>query len=579
MWLGVASCKLFGRTTYNQQLNAVAPSVYRNETAHSLPFFCTKNIPMQLRHLLIPALFAALTTTAAGTEKNVPSKLTSARVFLQGAQVTRTANASIPAGASTLVFTGLAQNMDPQSIQVTGKGGYTILSVNHRLNYLAESPKKKELDELQGRMKKLDKDFAHEKAMQDVWANEEQLLNKNASVGGQQNGVTLSQLTAVNDYIRERLRTVKAGWLAQQEKLTDLQTEKNKLQQQINELQALAQRPTSEVVLEISSPAAASASFALNYYVGQASWAPAYDLRATGTGKPMELLMKAAVTNNSGEDWDQVELSLSSGNPALGGVMPTLQPWTLYTWRPRPLYQENYGGAAPSARGAASEKLSESLVTMDALGSLPVNVSQQATTVEYAIATPFSVPSDGSPHTIAVQQHTLPATYAWYATPKLDKDVFLYARTTGWEDLSLLSGEANVYFEGTYVGKSFLQLATPKDTLDIGLGRDKGVVVERVKRKAANDKGVFGGKRTATVGWDITVRNTKNTAVNLELRDQWPLSPQSEIEVKLTDNGGATVDNTTGMLTWKLDLAPKESKKPGFAYTVKYPKEMPVVLE
>ncbi len=102
---------------------------------------------------------------------------------------------------------------------MTGKGGYQILSVNHRMNYLTESPKKKELEELRTRIKKLEKDYAYEKAMQDVWVNEEQLLQKNASIGGQQNGITASQLTAVNDYVRERLKAIKTNWLLQQEKL------------------------------------------------------------------------------------------------------------------------------------------------------------------------------------------------------------------------------------------------------------------------------------------------------------------------------------------------------------------------
>ncbi|MBS1939677.1 MAG: DUF4139 domain-containing protein [Bacteroidetes bacterium] len=532
---------------------------------------------MQYRHLLIPALFAALTATAADNGKNLPSKLTSAKIFLQGAQLTRTASTSLPAGASTLVFTGLSQNMDPQSIQVTGKGGYTILSVNQRMNYLSESPKKKELDELEARMKKMDRDIANENAMLAVWNNEEQLLIKNSSVGGQQNGVTLSQLTAVNDYIRERLRAVKAGQLAQQQKLADMQEDKVKLQLQIAQLQALGQRPTSEVVVEINSPAATSASFTLNYFVGQATWTPAYDLRASGTGKPIDLLMKAAVTNNTGEDWDQVELSLSSGNPTLGGVMPALQPWTLFTWRPVQDGNARYEAAPSMAK--KSEAVSEMAGMADALRGPVVNVSEQATTVEYAIATPFSVPSDGQPHTIAVQEHRLPATYTYIATPKLDKDAFLYARTTGWEDLNLLSGEANVFFEGTYVGKSQLNLSVPKDTLEISLGRDKGVVVERVKRKSTNEKSVIGGKRTVTIGWDITVRNTKGTAIELELRDQYPLSPQSEIEVKLTEEGDAAVDKNTGLFTWKLNLAPKETKKLGFAYSVKYPKDLPVVLE
>lgn len=536
---------------------------------------------MNIRTLFLSLPFTFLAPSQAQDGgKPIASKITESKVFMQGAQVTRTASTTLPAGSSTLVFTGLAQTLDAQSIQVTGKGGYTILSVNHRLNHLSESPRKKELEAVQERLKKATKDHAYERAMQEVWANEEQLLNKNSSIGGQQNGLTATQLMAVNDYVRERLRITKAGWLAQQEKLNALTEEMNKLQRQINELQSLAPRPTSEVVVEITSATETSASFALTYFVSGAGWTPAYDLRAKGVGQPIQLLMKAQVTNNTGEDWDKVALGLSSGNPTLGGVMPALNPWTLSNRRPSPRADARNKAKSPAFDDVQEvQALSFKEVSADAVRFAPVILQQQATTVEYNVSTPFSVPSDGSPRMIGVQEHSISASYKHYATPKLDKDAFLYARTTGWEELSLLSGEANVFFEGTFVGKSYLELDVPKDTLDISLGRDKGVVVERVKRKASNEKAIIGGSRTITIGWDLTVRNTKGTAVDLEIRDQYPLSPLGEIEVKLTEKGGATVDDKTGLLTWDLHVAPKETKKLGFAYTVKHPKDMPVVLE
>jgi uncharacterized protein (TIGR02231 family) len=217
---------------------------------------------------------------------------------------------------------------------------------------------------------------------------------------------------------------------------------------------------------------------------------------------------------------------------------------------------------------------------MNEVSSLVANtVSQRTTTMEFAIDAPFSVPADGLAHTVSVNTNTIPATYVYYCTPKLDKDAFLYARTTGWEAMNLLAGEANIFFEGTYVGKSFLQLDQPRDTLDIALGRDKGITVERVKRKTTNDKAVIGSKRSVSVGWDITVRNTKAVPVTLELRDQYPLSPRSEVEVKLGDTAGAEVDEQKGFLTWKLALDPKATKKVGFSYAVKYPKDMPMVVE
>ncbi len=517
-------------------------------------------------------------------EKPITSKITEAKVFLSGAQITRSASSALSTGSSTLVFTGLAEGIDPQSIQVTGKGGYSILSVNQRMNYLTESPKKAEIEDLQKRIKQYEHDWNIEKGLQQVWEVEEQLLLKNNAIGGQQNGVTAAQLQAVNDYTRERMKAMKAGWWAQQEKLTVIGAEAEKLRQQLATLQAQAPRPTSEIVVEITSPAEVSATFSITYFVGNASWTPAYDVRAKGVGQPIDLLMKAQVVNNTGEDWTKVDLSLSSGNPTLGGVMPTSSPWTLY--RPqlmeiqatskRPMFKPQ--APAPSMAGSAdmeSRKYEED----DAYTTVANTVNYRTTTKEFAIEVPFSVPSDGVAHTVGVKNHSIAATYKHYATPKLDKDAFLYARTTGWEDLDLLSGEANVFFEGTFVGQSILQLDVPKDTLDISLGRDKGVVVERVRRKTTNDKAVIGGTRTVSIGWDLTVRNSKGTSVDLEVRDQYPLSPQSEIEVKLTDKGGANANENNGMLTWNISLEPKATKKLGFAYTVKYPKDLPVILE
>ena len=541
-----------------------------------------------IRSVLLACVITPVLSFATEGEKPITSKISEAKVFLSGAQVSRVASATVPVGTSIFVFTGLAEGVDPQSIQVTGKGGYQILSVNHRINYITESPKKKEIEDLQTQIKKLEHDWNIENGVQQVWVNEEQLLLKNSAVGGQQNGLTAAQLQAVNDYVRERMKAMKVGWLVQQEKLTIIGEEANKLRQQLSTLQAQAPRPTSEVVVEISSEVEVAASFTLNYFVGNAGWVPAYDLRAKGVGQPIELLMKAQVTNNTGEDWSKVDLSLSSGNPTLGGIMPSMNPWTLYvvqqyqleTISRKPSRARGYDDMAPqSAPPSTADGEMYKYEERDAETTVANTVAYRTTTVEFVIETPFTVPSDGVPHMVGVKTHSIDATYKHYATPKLDRDAFLYARTTGWEDLNLLPGVANVFFEGTFVGESYLQLDLPKDTLDISLGRDKGVVVERVKRKTTNEKAVVGGKRTCTIGWDITIRNTKGSAIDLEVRDQYPLSPQSEIEVKLEENGGADVDEQRGSLTWNFRLEPKATKKLGFAYTVKHPKDMPVVIE
>lgn len=525
--------------------------------------------------------------SAAAKEQPVTSKVAAAKVFLSGAQVSRTASASISAGNSTLIFTGLSQSLDPQSIQVNGKGGFSILSVNHRINYLSESPKKKEIEDLEMRIKKLEKDWAFEKAMQDVWVNEEQLLNKNSSIGGQQSGLTAAQLTAVNDYVRERLKVTKANWLAQQDKLTEIGKEADKLRAQLAQYQSEQPQPTSEIVVEIDAPVEVAASFTLTYFVGNAGWTPAYDLRAKNTSDPIELMMKAQVVNNTGEPWERVDLAFSSGNPTLGGNMPALSAWVLQQpitiaevssrGRGANAYEDAKAPAPAVAQSEGQEMLAYK--EMPATYEWANTVVYNTTTVEFGLDVPFSVPADGMAHTVAVKTSKVPATYKHYVTPKLDKDAFLYARTTGWEDLNLIPGQANVFFEGTYVGQSYLNVQSTSDTLNVSLGRDKGVVVERVRRKSTNDKAVIGGKRTINVGFDINVRNTKGSAIDIEVHDQHPLSPRSEIKVELEEKGEATVNEQTGQLTWNIRVEPKSTKKLGFAYSVEHPKDMPVVVE
>ncbi len=541
----------------------------------------------RIRTIFLPlALLAASILHAK--EQEVGSRITAAKVFLSGAQVSRSATASIPVGSTTLIFTGLSQSIDPQSIQVTGKGGYSILSVNHRINYLSESPKKKEIEDLQDRIKKLEHDWAIERGLQQVWENEEQLLQKNSSIGGQNTGITAAQLTAINDYVRERMKAMKVGWQAQQEKLVEIGKEADKLRAQLAQYQQESPQPTSEIVVEIDAPVEVAASFTLTYFVGNAGWTPAYDLRAKSTSTPIELLMKAQVVNNTGEDWNKVDLALSSGNPTLGGTMPQLQAWVLqqpYTLRTvnvesrnrKGVYDDMPAAAPPSMAEGASEALK--YAEMPAQLEVSNTVVYNTTTIEFAIDAPFSVPSDGMAHTVAVKTHSVPAIYKHYCTPKLDKDAFLYARTTGWEDLNLLPGQANVFFEGTYVGQSYLNIQSTADTLDISLGRDKGVVVERIRRKSTNDKSVISGKRTIMVGFDISVRNTKGSAIDIEVRDQHPLSPRSEIKVELKEKGDAAVNEQTGQLTWNIRVEPKSTKKLGFAYEVEHPKDMPVVVE
>ena len=202
-----------------------------------------------------------------------------------------------------------------------------------------------------------------------------------------------------------------------------------------------------------------------------------------------------------------------------------------------------------------------------------VSVSDQELNVQFDIDLPYDVPTNGKEQTATLREFSVPAFYKYYSVPKLDKDGYLLAEVNDWEKLNLLPGEANIIFEGTYVGKSFIDPAATTDTLNLTLGRDKRVVIKKEKLADFSSTKFLGSNKLQKLTYEITVKNNKKDTVRMLLKDQYPLSTNKEIEVELMDDGGAEINRETGVLTWKLELAPGAIQKVRFAYSVKYPRE------
>jgi TonB-dependent SusC/RagA subfamily outer membrane receptor len=202
-----------------------------------------------------------------------------------------------------------------------------------------------------------------------------------------------------------------------------------------------------------------------------------------------------------------------------------------------------------------------------------ITVTDNELNITFDIDLPYDVPTTGKEQTATLKEYSIGAAYKYYSVPKLDQDAYLLAEVSDWEKLNLLPGHANIIFEGTYVGKSFIDPASTSDTLNLTLGRDKRVVVKKEKLMDYSSVKFLGAYKHQKFTYELTVKNNKKDSIKMLLKDQFPLSTNKEIEVELMDNGGAMTNNETGVLTWKVELAPGESQKVRFAYTVKYPKE------
>ena len=213
------------------------------------------------------------------------------------------------------------------------------------------------------------------------------------------------------------------------------------------------------------------------------------------------------------------------------------------------------------------------------LSAIETSVAYQPTTVIYEIKDPYTVLNDGKTYTVDIDAFEINALYEYYAAPKLEPDVYLTAKIIDWQELNLQPGEANLFFEGTYLGQSFLDVNNAGDTLNLSLGKDKGVSIKRTLQKEFSTKKFLGSNKTDSRQYEIAVRNKKQQPINIIIEDQLPISTQKDIEVQEKKYDGAKLNEDTQKLTWTLSVEPKKETKLYFKYEIKYPKDKMINID
>ncbi|MBI4931987.1 MAG: mucoidy inhibitor MuiA family protein [Bacteroidetes bacterium] len=514
-------------------------------------------------------------------EKKVKSEIKDVTVFLSGASVTSSGSTTIDAGPQDLVFENLSPYIDANSIEAKGEGAFTILAVTFRTNYLNNQPKTKEIKQLEDSLEMLQLKITVQQNLRNVYESEESMLLANKSIGGQNVGVNSAELEKVANILRTRLTDLNTKEMECSLKEKKLNEEIVKVQSQLNEANAKRNKNTGEVVVSVTALTAVNAKLSLTYNVMNAGWSPIYDLRAEGNNPAVKLEYRANVWQNTGVEWKNVKLNISTGNPSVSGTKPTLNPWWLSFYSPISYKKYSSYGKQKNAQVMADMPVASGEVmkeeaekTVDAnYASDYTTVSESAVTVEYEISIPYNIASDNKPHSVSIQSLNIPAAYRYYCAPKLDPDAFLLAKITGWDKYNLLSGNLNIFFEGTFVGTSYLDTHTTTDTLDISLGRDKNVVVKRTLLKDFSDKKIIGLNKKESRAYEISIRNKKKAEIEIDIEDQIPLSTSNEIEIESLETSGAKYNKETGLLTWNLKVATGEEKKFRFSFSVKYPKD------
>lgn len=533
------------------------------------------------------SVFTLHGTSQQDSEIEVNSKISEVKVFLSGAEETRTAQVDVKTGGNTIVFKDITPFLNENSIQVEGNDAYTITGVSYRNNYLVPDTETKEQEKLRNELDALTYEIREKDAIIHVCQKEIDLLKANQNVAGASSGLFFEDILDLSDLIKRRMPELNDMIVKNELEKKKLQAREKDLQKQLREISEGMKRYSGEIVVKLETNRNARVPVSIKYLTTAAGWYPLYDARSNDIKNPVQFTYKAMVYQSSGHNWENVKLTLSTSDPQISHTVPQLT-----TWHIRPQDPVSYRNKSKKAydRQVQSQIYNEQMATQqvdadnyfrnrtlqeDNLRSMSdyTTLQNSGVNTEFLIEIPYSIPSNGKSYMVEVQQYEMPVTYRYFVAPKYDQDAFLLARMTGWEKYSLLSGNANIYYQGTYVGESFVDAQTTSDTMSISLGRDQDIIVKRERIKEYCKSSTVGSNKKESIGIEIVIRNAKNVPVNIEVADQVPVSRQKEIQVSIEELSGAQHNAETGKLTWLLNIEPGQTKKLRVLYEVKFPKD------
>lgn len=630
-----------------------------------MAFFISKKKAMKhfIKTLFLLSVHLVIAQESKELELNTTIK--NVTVFIQGAEITRSGSSRIPKGESVIKATKLSPYINPKSISATAKGDFIILSVNHKLNYLKEVKSDDYVDSLNRVVEFIDLEIAKVRNRQEVLNEKLNLLNSNKDFSGT-NGVSLTDLKNAVEFFEEQISKIKSNALNNELQIKKLKKHKSQIQNAIGSFKNEKGLPTSEIFIKVKAEYATTAEFEISYPVENAGWFPKYDIRVDNINEPLLLEYKADVFQNTGVDWKNVNLQLSTADPNQSSVLPELKTWQLnferntiyrnrdYSNHSSLTYDEdeyrtvlgkitddtgeglpgvnvvvkgttrgtttdfdgNYqitvsgddelvysyvGFETQSAKvgkrsninvtlGGATE-LQEVVVTGYASSGsssyyskpkaevVTTRVIQKTTSFLFEVELPYTIKSTGEKLTVDLKKHNLEAGYKYYSIPKIDPDAFLIAELTNWNQYNLLEGEANLFFEGTFVGSTILNPQAFGDTLDISLGRDKSISISREPLEEYTKYKLLGGNKVESRAYQIKVKNQKNEPIELFIFDQIPVAAVNSISVSLEEISEGSLEDSSGKVTWKINLGAGQFSEKTLSYQVKYPKHERINLE
>lgn len=512
------------------------------------------------------------------------ASLESARVYYNSAELTHKASVNLPKGTSEVVISNVADYLNDGTIQIGATNNVTVMSVQFSNRFIEEydavadspliKPVKDSIRLVEVEVAKLNNKIATQNKTIE-------LLDANQKVGTTQ-GSSVVELTKMVDYYQTKRNQLANEVDVLTEKSKNLKLKLASLKDRLAFNEGKSDKVSKgKVILQVMSENAGTTAFQIKYLTQSASWKPFYDLRVDQINTPVKVMYKADVKQNSGVDWRNVKLSLTSGLANQSNVIPEWNIWFV-----------DYAQANSDSKYNAKQYRVSAQASYDNLVSSKISaekgyfeettlndftsVNESQLNVSFDISIPYTIVSNGKGHSVSLNTFSIPAEYKYYAAPKLDLNAYLVATVKDYANYNLLAGDANVIFDGVYVGKTHLDPSNTEEQMKLNMGKDPRIVLTRTLLKEKSGTKLLSSRKAQNFEYDIAIRNTKAEPIVIQIEDQYPISSNKDIEIELTAKAGATIDTEKGLLKWDLKLKANESKTLRFGYEVKSNKDQTV---
>ena len=544
----------------------------------------------------------ALTFSSLGNQTTVEqirkAKLKEAIVYTSGVQLRSSLSYNAVKGINEIIIEGISPSIDPQTIQVSATGNVVILDSKYSLFYpkaivkdvSSESSRiKRSIRLLNDSIESMGFDIRDLKEQTSVYQQAQNMLRNNGVMKNQgkvsdslellQEAIELytSKMSALN----KKLISISKATKFSEKKLAKMNKRLNHLRNRLSNLGQTKSNttPIPRVTVSLISEGNVSGKINFSYLSANAGWTPLYDIRSESAEGKIFMNYKAQVYQSTELEWKNIKLRISTNNPYANKTKPELNPWYInyVNYRSQLSVSRNNNYKMKSSpqeaitnRGYALESIQEDEIALDA--DQFTKVVQQLIAAEFKINLPYSIASNGQKHMVLVQKSELKTNFKYYAVPKMDQSVYLVAEMLKVDELQLIPSKANIFFDGSYIGETYIDPTKMNDTLYLSLGKDPNISISRKLLSSRCKEKTIGDKIEKLQAYSIEIKNMKSSQIEVVIQDQIPITTNSDIVIDKINVGKGKLKERTGLIEWKVKLNPKDKKTFDFDYRIKFDK-------